>query len=670
MSLGLAALLPVIVFVAVEVLFAARNDRQEVKADALARAKEVMLHVDSQINSDVAFLRLMTTSSSLEAPDLAAYYMYGQRALRSMPQLITMILWDARTHQQVFDLRQPYLAANKSAWPFDQMTFYADQVVIGGVETQAAASPVIYMHYPVMHEQQLRFVISIALDAKAFQNILLTYSSNDAVSAIVDRSGKFIARTIHYQQRFGTPATVFVRDAIASGAQGFYEGVTYEGIENHSAFYKSTLSGWSAHIAVSSADINGMRWWSLVVAGLAALGTVLLAGVLIVLVLRDMDERRRAEETLRQSQKMEAVGQLTGGIAHDFNNLLTAMIGGLDLIVRRTADNERVHKFAVNALAAAHRGAKLTSQLLAFSRNQKLELISVDLRALLDSMSELLLRAVGPAIHLKVDITSDARYVMSDPIQLEFALLNLAANARDAMPNGGEFSITSAVAEKQFCATLPPCDYVQIAVADNGAGMAEEVRRRALEPFFTTKSVGAGTGLGLSQVFGMMRQSNGTLHLVSKLGAGTQLYLILPAAQSPPPTHGSMDIEPEAAVTAASILVVDDDQQVRKVVVEALRMHGYRVAEAENGARALSIMADVQPKLLLIDFAMPGANGVDIARVAKQRYPQLNVLVMSGYADTGAIYASIGNVPLLRKPFDIGKLRRAVAEALNYQTGN
>jgi len=668
LSLGLAALLPVILFAAVQVLFIARQDREQTRSTSLAHAKEAMLQVDAAIKSALTVLRVMAPST-LEAGEFPALYERTQRALHPLPLIEGVVLWDARTRKVRFvsypsDKLHPL--AGEIAWPFDQVEFHPDEPVIRGVESQGGDSrPAICLLYPVFHDGQLVYVLSATLEPKVFQDILLSYASPNTVGGIVDQAGRFIARSSNYQERFGQLATVYTRNAIAHGSQGFYTGKTYEGFDNYSAFYKSKFSGWSAHLGVASSELDDSRRWSFVAAGLAGLGAVLLAAVLIALVLRDIEERRRNDEALRQSQKMEAVGQLTGGIAHDFNNLLTAMIGGLDLIVQRTAHDDRIHKFAVNALAAAHRGAKLTSQLLAFSRSQKMALTTVDLDELINSMSELLLRSVGPAVHLKVNIAATARYVVSDPIQLEFALLNLAANARDALPKGGELSISSSVAEARFCTTLPKGDYVQIEVSDTGIGMSEEVRARALEPFFTTKSLGEGTGLGLSQVFGVMRQSNGTVHLTSTPGEGTRVYLILPRAEAPREVVINSDTVAQLTGAApASIMVVDDDAQVRKVVVEALRAHGYYVAEAENGARALSLLADTQPQLMLIDFAMPGANGAEVARLAKQRYPHISVLLMSGYADTAAISAGIGDVPLLRKPFDTAWLLKAVADVL------
>ena len=227
----------------------------------------------------------------------------------------------------------------------------------------------------------------------------------------------------------------------AEERSGLYSGTTYEGLKNYTAYNVSSMSGWSTHLAVASASIDTPTRWSFVAAGIAALGGLVLGGFLVVLVVRDMAERRRADDMLRQSQKMEAIGQLTGGIAHDFNNLLTAIIGNLDMMRTRVAGNERLQRMADNALEAARKGAKLASQLLAFSRSQRLNVRSVDLAHLLNGMSGLLSQSVGPGVRVDLRIDEDARYAVSDANQLELALLNLAVNARDAMPTGGTLTI-------------------------------------------------------------------------------------------------------------------------------------------------------------------------------------------------------------------------------------
>jgi signal transduction histidine kinase len=490
------------------------------------------------------------------------------------------------------------------------------------------------------------------------------------VVGIVDRQGVFAARSLDAQRRIGTPATEYVRKAITRGTQGLYRGRTYEGVPNYSAYYISPWSGWSTHIAVSSTLIDAPVSWSFVVATLAALGTAALGAILTVLVLRDMAERRRAEDTLRQSQKMEAIGQLTGGIAHDFNNLLTAIIGNLDLIRTRAAGNDRLQRLASNALEAARRGAKLASQLLAFSRAQRMQLAPVSLSQLLGGMGDLLAQSIGPTVQMKLHIEPDADAVLSDANQLELALLNLAVNARDAMPNGGSLEIDVRPASPRDVRGLQKRPYVQIAVTDTGIGMPENIRARALEPFFTTKPVGHGTGLGLSQVYGIVRESGGLVLIDSAPNKGTSVRMILPAA---PPIAVQTSDEFEASPTipspsgnlTTSILVVDDDHQVRRFIAESLRSQGFAVTDVPNAAAGLDALRARRFDLLLADFAMPGMNGAELVREARLMQPELRVLIVSGYADSAALEEVLGEARMLRKPFAVAELMAAITQTLS-----
>src|SRR5690606_11878581 len=274
---------------------------------------------------------------------------------------------------------------------------------------------------------------------------------------------------------------------------GLYPGETRGGTNSSSAFHASESIPWSTHIAVPASAIDSPTAWSIAVAALAGLGAMLLASVLVVLVLRDMAERRRADEALRQSQKMEAVGQLTGGIAHDFNNLLTAIIGNLDMIHSRAGGNERLRRTAANALEAARRGAKLAAQLLAFSRTQRMAVRRIDLRQLLNGMSGLLTQSVGPSIRVEVAIDEDAASIVSAANESERALLNRGAYARDAMNGSRTLTITASRATR-FVRSLRPGDYVDRRPCDTGTGTSDEVRARAIEPCFTTTPTGQGTG--------------------------------------------------------------------------------------------------------------------------------------------------------------------------------
>jgi signal transduction histidine kinase len=368
-------------------------------------------------------------------------------------------------------------------------------------------------------------------------------------------------------------------------------------------------------------------------------------------------QRVQAEAALRQSMKMEAIGQLTGGLAHDFNNLLTAIVGNLDLIRRRSGE-QTVRKWADNAFKAAERGSKLTSQLLAFSRTQKLDTGPVDLNGLINNMKELLDQSIGPTIAIRFDLAQELPPARADANQLELALLNLSLNARDAMPDGGTLTISTALSNNET-------DSVIVCVGDTGAGMPPEVIARAFDPFFTTKPTGKGTGLGLSQVYGIIHQAGGEVTIDSKVGHGTKVTLRMPRALRNVTKEKPDDPAVMRATKGEKLLLVDDDADVRDIVRTVLCELGYDVREAGGGQEALAALANFNPDLLIVDFAMPSMNGAEVVTTARSQNAALKILFLSGYADSAILESAVGEALLLRKPFRPGELAAAVRSALD-----
>jgi signal transduction histidine kinase len=377
------------------------------------------------------------------------------------------------------------------------------------------------------------------------------------------------------------------------------------------------------------------------------------------------EERDQAEAALLHAQKLDAIGQLTGGLAHDFNNLLQAVLASFDMIRRRGDDPAQRERLVAAGTEAARRGATLTAQLLAFSRKQKLDLAPIPAAPLVAGMRDLLARAVGPEVELRFDLQDEAGAALADATQLELAVLNLAINARDAMPRGGTLTISV----RRYYAALGPDmaagRYVAIAVSDTGEGMPPEVAARAFEPFFTTKGVGKGTGLGLSQVYGIARQSGGTARIRSARGEGTTVTVFLPVAsgtaQAPDATDGEADPDAPAAIASgALVLIIDDDPAVRQALAGWLTTLGYRVAEAADGRAGLAELERLSPDALLVDYAMPGLTGTEVARAARQQRPDLPVVLATGYSSD----ASLGSLPTLRKPFRIDELADILGRAI------
>jgi signal transduction histidine kinase/ActR/RegA family two-component response regulator len=378
---------------------------------------------------------------------------------------------------------------------------------------------------------------------------------------------------------------------------------------------------------------------------------------------REVAERKRAESALQQAHKMEAVGQLTGGLAHDFNNLLQSISGSFALIAK-SPNSEKVTRWAELGAQAANKGARLTAQLLAFSRAQKLELKPIRVAPMLRDMHELLATAVGKQARIEMDLdAADSFYVVGDATQIELAVMNLVINARDAMPSGGVVRIRAIPEELSGDPELADGRFLRIVVEDNGVGMSADVLARAFDPFFTTKSVGKGTGLGLSMVYGVARQSGGRAEIASKPGEGARVSILLPEAV------GQAEEAPDALVAPSGpacfrILVVDDDPDVRLMTVSMLEDLGHRVASADSGKDALHLLRGELPDLLLIDFVMPEMNGAELARAVRARGVDVPIIFATGFAESAAIETALGEAPVvLRKPFDQGSLSSLVAQA-------
>lgn len=378
--------------------------------------------------------------------------------------------------------------------------------------------------------------------------------------------------------------------------------------------------------------------------------------------LREQARLLEAEEALHQSQKMETIGQLTGGVAHDFNNLLTPIVGALD-VLRRRLDDERAQRLTAGALQAADRARTLVQRLLAFSRRQHLQPRAIDIRQLTESISDLVSRSLGPRIRFALNVPEGLPPAHVDPNQLELALLNLAVNARDAMEDGGDLTITARVHDHAPPGRTGAGPYICIAVTDTGSGMDAETLKRAVEPFYTTKGVGRGTGLGLSSVQGLAVQSGGAFTLDSEPGKGTTATLWLPVSSEAVETLvAGVDAAIVRPAHSATVLLVDDEELVRAGTADMLAEAGYAVVEAASGLQALQLLKQVQPDAVITDYAMPGMTGAELAQEIAGRQPDLPVLLITGYATLSDRDA--GGLPRLAKPFRQTELAATVAELI------
>ena len=392
-------------------------------------------------------------------------------------------------------------------------------------------------------------------------------------------------------------------------------------------------------------------------------------------LLRQMEERERVETTLRQMQRLEAVGQLTSGVAHDFNNLLTVVLGNIRFLDRELTaagiDGKMKQRLGYMRVAA-ERGAKLTDQMLSFSRRQRLEPRALDLNECVAGMHELLQSTMGGSIHIETELASDLWPAMADSTQLELAVLNLAINARDAMEIGGTLTVaTSNVtrAAPRHPEEPAPGDYVEICVTDTGSGMTPEVRAKAFEPFFTTKEIGKGSGLGLSQILGFAKQSGGGVRIDSRAGQGTSICIYVPRADAAPAKLDDTEHCADArAMAGARILLVDDDGAVRAVTAEALRDLGYDVTEAGSGGAALDLVERERIDLMIVDLAMPGMSGAELASRVRAKQPDMPMLFVTGFADRGMLN-DVSGAEVVGKPFAPGELAAKARAALSRSAG-
>jgi two-component system NtrC family sensor kinase len=515
-------------------------------------------------------------------------------------------------------------------------------------------------------------VTEVSIQPAAFESFFAGIARGTSSSlALIREDGSLLAR-------FPVPASVGIKLDASSGFEGLIsqapQGGRYTSVSAidkvERRFATRKLTGFPIYVTASLTTADIRHGWVALMASHLIFGvpaTLLLIALVLVAMGRtrafyaEAERREVLEANLRQSQKMDAIGQLTGGIAHDFNNLLTIIIGNLQMALRREHDS-KLQGWISNAMAGAERAAALTKRLLAFSRSQPLDPRPLDVNRLVAASSELLNRTLGEKISIETVGSAGLWQTEVDAAELESSIINLAINARDAMPDGGKLTIETgnAFLDERYCEAfqdLTPGQYVMISVTDTGCGMPKEVAEKATEPFFTTKPTGQGTGLGLSQVYGFIKQSGGHLRIDSEPGEGTTVKIYLPRSRTRGPELAPSSAGASSRLEEGSgetILVVEDDADVRTYVVEALNGVGYRVLEAADAEAALAILAaDAEIRLMLTDVVMPGMNGRALADAAKQSHPGVKMLFMTGYSRNAIVHQGRldPGVALIQKPF-------------------
>jgi signal transduction histidine kinase len=631
-------------------------------SEAEIRANEQRLH-----------LRLRQIQSTL--PEVQSIWIFGPTG---HPQVIT------RDYPAPY--AEDYATLDYFAVPRDSPA----GVYIGGIHQSVSGGQPYVTFNRARHDAQGGFVgvIEMSLLPSDFSRFYSHLLSGEGLQfALVRDDGVMLARypPISRDLRLDEHSG-FHRSIAADPAGGFYTSVGgNDNVERRVGTRR--LPGFPVYViaGIATAQIRNEWMGGMAMHLIFGVPATLFLFLTLLAVLRrtrrlyaETDQRLALEETLRQSQKLDAVGHLTGGVAHDFNNLLTIIIGNLETAQRLLeAWTDAVHlKLAQrigNAMHGAERAAALTKRLLAFARQQPLNPAAIDVNRLLNGLADFLRRALGEDVSMEIVGAGGVWPVEADPAELEAAILNLAVNARDAMPDGGKLTIETgnAYLDDTYCrqySDLRPGQYVQISVTDTGVGMTGEIIDRAFEPFFTTKQAGQGTGLGLSQVYGFVKQSGGHVKIYSEVGEGTTVKMYLPrfARQASPPAEKNS--EPRRGRPGECILVVEDDAEVRAYVVETLRGLGYDVIEAAGAEEALALMDRQRSiNLLLTDVVMPGQNGRKLADAARQRQASLKVLYMTGYSRNAIVHQGRldPGVELLQKPLTSEQLAATVRKVLD-----
>ena len=693
---GAALLLPLLLF-----LFASWLSYRATQAladERIERSLEVMqeqaLKVFQSMNLALNSIDdLLGSRSEAEiAADEARLHQRLRRIQAALPELQSIWIFGPTGHPQVITREYPAPAsADFSAEDYFQVPRNGKAgVYIGGIHQSVSGGEPYFTFDRARHDAGGRFsgVIEMSLLPSDFGRFYSDLASSAGLQfAMVRSDGSLLAR---YPQLAGElrldERSGFRRTTAANPAGGFHTAQSpIDPVERRVGVRR--LSGYPVYVVagIGTAEIRN-EWMGAMalhlIFGIPA--TAFLFGSLLFVLQRtkrlynEQDRREAAELLMRQSQRLDAIGQLTGGVAHDFNNLLTIIIGNIETAQRLLESwTEGAHiKLArrlENAMQGAERAATLTKRLLAFSRQQPLAPTALDVNRILSGISDFLRQALGETISLEIVGSGGVWPVRADRAELETAILNLAVNARDAMPDGGKLTIEASNShlDEAYCrqhADVQPGQFVQIGVSDTGAGMTRDVVERAFEPFFTTKQSGQGTGLGLSQVYGFVKQSGGHVKIYSEVGEGTSVKIYLPRSSAKYESR-------EAVVDAATrgrpderILVVEDDADVRAYVVETLGSLGYHVLEAAGANEALQLLDQHQAiDLLLTDVVMPGVNGRRLAEEAKQRHPALKVAFMTGYSRNAIVHQGRldPGVTLIQKPLTSALLAAAVRRALD-----
>jgi signal transduction histidine kinase/CheY-like chemotaxis protein len=676
---ALAALLPLVLLSGGLSFLLLRQEQTAMRSEAVHQVDQMLGSVDRELFTQVELLKVLAQSPMLdsEQPNLAAFHDLAERFQGQLPLWHRIILADTQGHMLVrtgypFGTPLPPLVDEKSY----RRVLDTGEPTIGDVAAPGPgpggwgkSPPRASFRVPVLRDGKIRFVLTGVVSIERLTALLATSGLDPAWRPyLVDGSGR-IAASLRTPATVGTQAMLPTIRARETASSGVYDGVSPDGEPLVTAFRKSDRTGWSVHLAIPLAVYTRPLThaaWVLAAAGTAA---VLLTAAFILLLRRELRAQRREALAQERAVRMEALGRMTGGVAHDFNNLLMVILGNLEMLGRRNHE-PRLERYVTAIRKAAERGTHLTRELLAFSRGQGSQSEVVDINERLMGTLTMIRQSVSGYIDVQTELVPGRHAVRLDPLQFDLALLNVAANARDAMPDGGSLRITTRRAP------LPDRsgrEGIALSIRDTGGGIPAVALPHVFEPFFTTKEVGKGTGLGLSQVYGFARTSNGVADVESRAGQGTTVTLYLPLAHEEVPEAASR--KSAGADTAANgsaqarVVLVDDNDEVRTVTAAFLEDAGFLVDQANSAHAGLEVLERGDADILVSDLIMPGGmDGLAFANEARRRWPELPVILVSGYSASAARATELGYT-LYMKPFDMAELVRGIQAHLGSREG-
>jgi signal transduction histidine kinase/ActR/RegA family two-component response regulator len=657
--LALAALLPLAGLVAGLAVASLRQQQQAMRGEAVRRVAEILDSVERELFTQIELLKVLAQSPTLdgEPPDLATFHQVAQRFIRERPLWEWVILSDLDA-RQIVNTGLPFGAPLPPVVDKDgyRRAIETAAPVVGDL---TGTRPRVSFRVPVVRDGRVRYVLTTTVSPERLAAIASPPGLDPQWRPfVVDAAGR-VAASPRTPETVGERAGERALAARAAASEGVYDGRSLAGAATVAAFKRSERTGWSAHLAIPLTVYNAplTRWlWILVAAGLAAFSLTL---TVIWLIRREVQAGRQETLLRERTSRMEALGRMTGGVAHDFNNLLMVILGNLEMLQRRV-QAPNLDRYVASIRKAAERGTHLTRELLSFSRGEAAQAEALDLNERVRAVLAMLRQSLRGDISVMFELAPGPLPVRIDPIQLDLAILNVAVNARDAMPNGGVLRISTRRAPFPDRSGRRG---VALSIADTGSGVPEAALPHVFEPFFTTKEVGKGTGLGLSQVYGFAKASGGLADIESKVGRGTTVTIYLPEADAgavedrPEAARAPRDSEPPARIR---ILLVDDNDEVRTVAADFLAEEGFAVRQAGDARAALEVLEREGADVLVSDIVMPGGlDGFGLAKAARARWPDLPVLLASGYSTSAAAAAELG-FTVLKKPFQMTELGDAV----------